>query len=106
MAATEKSSVRPLCRRCHNYADSVVVYPPSGDILVICHMCSHDALGGTGREYPLEEYYRPVSGEVVEFEPRGAREFDLYDPDDSQQSWISADNAAAPFSSVSLEEMV
>lgn len=107
MTSTKRrfGKVVPLCRRCGVEADAVAVYP-EGDVFVGCHPCINTALGATGREYPLETYYKAGSRECVEFEPVNADEFDLYDPDDGQRSWISADNEGGDNSSVALERWV
>ena len=97
--------VVPLCRRCRRHADSVVAYP-GGDAYPFCHMCANDSIGSVGREYPLEAFYTPQNRRVVSFDPPDPA-FDLYDPaDESETSWISADNSRWPYSSVQLDQMV
>lgn len=96
--------VVPRCRRCSADASEAVVYP-DGDVFIGCSPCANAALGETGREYPLDTYYAAGNRECVEFTPMGAPEFDLYDPDDNQRSWISADNSGQTRSFVDLTEM-
>lgn len=96
-----------LCRTCRNEASQVVAYP-NGDDLPFCATCANLAMrtsasrGEDYREYPLEEYYQPAPANVCTFAPSDSLEFEIYDPDNNQTSWVLADNEEHPGSSVNV----
>lgn len=102
--------VIPLCRTCRREATTVVAYK-TGDALPFCPMCANDALltsiargDDDCREYPIEEFYEQAPGNVCQFDPHDSTEFEIYDPDNNETSWIFADNAERPGSSLEVEK--
>lgn len=88
---------RPLCswNGCNANADLVVAFE-SRDAHPFCYPCSNTVMRTEGGiEYPLEEYYSPAPSRVSQFDPYDTPKFTLFDPDDPDNTYLRADNAAA-----------
>lgn len=100
---THHGRVIPICRYCECEADLVVATEQGAD--PYCFPCGNAVMEHHGgREYPLESFYTREENHVSQFDPSADATFDLFDPDNAQQAWMSADNTDGKVSSVHVAD--